>query len=176
MTKWSLSEGLTLHILLPSEVQLPRNVNGSQKKLWGVKFKKKKKEGFILGLTALLPLHCGCFLHMVNPYCVKCDTFHTRDFPLWSFSCIAQVLCGLWPLPQKEGKDFICMVGRCGPERVVRWPYGERGHMVMQGGAEPMDTFLTHSNILCIRRRMKWNAQFLSTKQAIYYLFITFDG
>jgi len=39
MTKWSLSEGLTLDILLPVVVQLPCIVNGSQMTLWGVKFK-----------------------------------------------------------------------------------------------------------------------------------------
>jgi len=33
------------------------------------------------------------------------------------------------------------MVGRWGPERVARWSYGDGGHMVMQGGAEPTDTF-----------------------------------
>jgi len=109
-----------------------------------------------------------------NSSCVKYDTFHTWDFPLWNFSCIAQVHCGLWPLPKKDGKNFVCMVGRWGPERVVRWSYGDGGHMVMQGGAELTDTFW-HSNILRNRKEIKLNAPFLSTKQVIYYLFITFD-
>ena len=44
----------------------------------------------------------------------------------------------------------------------------------MKSGAEPTDTFFKHDNVLH-KKGMKWNAQFLSTKQAIYYLFITFD-
>jgi hypothetical protein len=34
--------------------------------------------------------------------------------------------------------------------------------------------FLTHDNILHNKKGIKWNAPFLSTKQALYYLFITF--
>jgi hypothetical protein len=62
----------------------------------------------------------------------------------------------LWVVtPSSKRWKGLCVVGICGPERVVRWSYGERGHMVMQGGAELIDTFLTHSNILPNRRQIK---------------------
>jgi hypothetical protein len=48
------------------------------------------------------------------------------------------------------------------------------GSFITQGGAEPTDTFW-HTIIFWHKKGIKWNAQFLSTKQAIYYLFITFD-
>jgi len=80
------------------------------------------------------------------------------------------------PPPPKKKKRWkgLCMYGwkmrpRKGSQVVLCWwrPHGDAGWRNADWHS------LTHSNILRNRREIKWNAPFLSTKQAIYYLFIT---